>query len=119
MLREGRVCAMPGGHSVHDVAGLAAAARREDAGCFSGLQVSDVNNRLFLVRDGYWDSAGEDKCRTYARQRVRGLVWARKSPGSRVGRRREGLVGSNVEVEVAGVGGGQEEGGCIEARPDI
>lgn len=54
---------MSRGHGVHDCAGgsAAAAAEREGAGCFGGLdrlRVSDVNNRLFLVRDGYWDSAG-------------------------------------------------------------
>jgi hypothetical protein len=46
---------MSGGHSIHGGVG---AAEREGVGCFGGLQVSDVNNRLFLVRDGYWDSAG-------------------------------------------------------------
>jgi hypothetical protein len=56
------MCAMSRGHSIHDGVGVAAAAaEREGAGCFGGLdklRVSDVNNRLFLVRDGYWDSAG-------------------------------------------------------------
>jgi hypothetical protein len=49
---------MSRGHGIHDGIGVAAAAEREGVGCFGGLQVSDVNNRLFLVRDGYWDSAG-------------------------------------------------------------
>jgi hypothetical protein len=54
------MCAMSRGHCIHDGVG-AAAAEREGAGWFGGLdrlRASDVNNRLLLVRDGYWDSAG-------------------------------------------------------------
>ena len=54
---------MSRGHGIHDGVGAAAAAaaEREGGGSFGGLdrlRASDVNNRLLLVRDGYWDSAG-------------------------------------------------------------